>query len=264
MITANSVVDESWLQPFLVRLKDIIVVRIPRSATTVAVLLVAGVGCYVTSSMVHAQSGKGKSKPPKAASTAEVKQIDARLEKLQTTFASESTAIIDSYERSGQYERAKMLLEVLLKLDPNNASFKEKHSELEKQVLKGSEFDIKFDAGSDWTAVGTVYKDKAAHIEATGEYKLNLSATSLTADGFPSDNVMRDLVGRVPTGALMGMVVTEEHQSGKQAPDVFAIKSKHDFTPKQGGTLYIKVNAPPGSKCLGDLKIKLSGITRAS
>jgi hypothetical protein len=57
-------------------------------------------------STVPAQSGKGKARP-KPASPAEVKQIDQRLQKLQDTFEVESRAIIDGYEKNGQFERAK-------------------------------------------------------------------------------------------------------------------------------------------------------------
>ena len=223
-------------------------------ASILIVLLLAAV------STVAAQSGKGKPKIPKSNSSTEVKQIDARLQKLQDNFEIESKAIIDGYERSGQFDRAKFLLEVLLKLDPTNEDFKKKVTELDDQLLKTTEFEFKFESGSDWTPVGTVQKDKLTRVEASGDYKLIMSAANVTADGFPSENVMQDLVSRVPTGALMGMIVTEE----KQPPEPFAIKSKLEFTPKKEGVLYLKVNAPPGAKCVGDLKVKLGGVTRAS
>jgi len=218
----------------------------------------------VSVSTVLAQSSKNKPKPSKPVSSSEVKQIDMRLQKLQDTFENESKAIIDGYERSGQYDRAKFLLEVLLKLDPKNEDFKKKIAELDDHVLKSSEVDFKFETNSDWTPVGNVQKDKLIRVEASGEYKLILTASNLSADGFPTENVMRELVGRVPTGALMGMVVTEENQTGKQPPEPFPIKTKHEFTPKKDGVLFLKVNAPPGSKCVGDFKIKLSGVLRST
>ena len=238
--------------------------RYQRFGTISAALAIALTAVvFVSVSSVLAQSNKNKSKTSKPISSAEVKQIDVRLQKLQDTFETESKAIIDGYERSGQYDRAKFLLEVLLKLDPKNEEIKKKISELEDNVLKSSEVDFKFETSSDWTPVGNVHKDKLARVEAAGDYKLILTASNLNADGFPTENVMRDLVGRVPTGALMGMIVTEENQSGKQPPEPFTIKSKHDFTPKKDGVLFLKVNAPPGSKCIGDFRIKVSGISRA-
>ncbi len=246
-------------------LKDVIVARYLRYGTIPAVLaLVAFVVLTMSVPMVLAQSNKTKPKPSKSMSPNEVKQIDMRLQKLQDTFETESKAIIDGYERSGQYDRAKFLLEVLLKLDPKNEDLKKKIADLDDHLLKTTEFDLKFDTGSDWTPVGNVQKDKLARVEASGDYKLILTVSNMGPDGFPTENVMRDLVGRVPTGALMGMIVTEENQTAKQPPEAFTIKSKHEFTPKKDGTLFLKVNAPPGSKCIGELKIKLSGIVRAS
>jgi hypothetical protein len=241
------------------------VARYQRFGTISAALAIALTAVvFVSVSTVLAQSGKNKSKPSKPISSAEVKQIDVRLQKLQDTFETESKAIIDGYERSGQYDRAKFLLEVLLKLDPKNEEIKKKISELEDNLLKSSEVDFKFETSSDWTPVGNVHKDKLARVEAAGDYKLILTVSNMSADGFPTENVMRDLVGRVPTGALMGMIVTEENHSGKQPPEPFTIKSRHEFTPKKDGGLYLKVNAPPGSKCIGDFRIKVSGISRAT
>ena len=242
---------------------DVIVARLPRFGSYCMAL--TAVACFVWSLSVPAataQSGKSKSKPARPASSAEVKQIDARLQKLQDTFETESKAIIDGYERSGQYDRAKFLLEVLLKLDPKNEELKTKIADFEKLMLDKSGVDFKFDAGSDWTAVGLVMKDSQIRIEAAGEYKLILNMSNVSADGITTENPMRDLVGKVPTGALMGMVVTEENQQGKQPAEAFAIKSKHEFTAKKEGTLFLKVNVPPGSKCIGDLKIKMSGVVR--
>ena len=239
--------------------------RYQRFGTISAALAIALLAVvFVSVSSVLAQSSKNKSKPSKPVSSAEVKQIDMRLQKLQDTFETESKAIIDGYERSGQYDRAKFLLEVLLKLDPKNEELKKKIAELDDNVLKSSEVDFKFETNSDWTPVGNVHKDKLARVEAAGDYKLILTVSNMSADGFPTENVMRDLVGRVPTGALMGMIVTEENQSGKQPPEPFTIKSKHEFTPKKDGILYLKVNAPPGSKCIGDFRIKVSGISIAT
>jgi hypothetical protein len=256
---------------FLFLMKDVIVARQLRTGVNAATpaISLATVAIIISISLVLvstslAQSGKSKPKPVKPLTATENKQIDARLQKLQDTFENESKAIIEGYERSGQYDRAKFLLEVLLKLDPKNEDFKKKIADLDDQMLKSSEVDFKFDTSSDWTPVGTVQKDKLTRIEATGDYKLILSASTLNADGFPTENVMRDLVGRVPTGALMGMIVTEENQNGKQPPEPFTIKSKHEFNPKKEGVLFLKINAPPGAKCIGDLKLKVSGVTRPS
>jgi hypothetical protein len=216
----------------------------------------------ITDSHAVAQSGKGKSKAK--ASASEVKQIDQRLQKLQDNFETESTAIIEGYEKAGHYERAKFLLEVLLKLDPYNENIKKRIAENKDLILNQSEFEQRFDPGNDWTPIGNVYKDQPVRITASGEYRVTISAVAIGPNGFPTENIATELVASVPTGALMGMVVTEDSIKEKKPPEPFAIKTKYDFTPKQNGQLYLKVNLPPGSRCNGDLKIKLSGILRTS
>lgn len=218
-------------------------------------------------SFSQAQSAKSKSKTVKPLSPGDAKQFDARLQKLQDTFETESKAIIEGYEKSGQYDRAKFLLEVLLKLDPKNEEFRKKIDDLNEQSLKTTEFEMKFDTNSEWTPVGNVQKDRPVRIQASGDYKFMVTASNLSAEGFPTKEIMTDLVGGVPTGALMGMIVTDENRDNKpdrKTPDVFAIRSKHEFTPKKDGVLYLKINAPSGSKCIGDLKLKLNGVGRAS
>lgn len=241
--------------------KDGIVAHSQRFGMISTALILAVMGaCCLSVPFVNAQSTKTKPKPVKPLSPADSKRIDVRLEKLQETFASESTAIIDEYENSGQYERAKFLLEVLMKLDPKNDALKKRISDMDERILKRVEFDQKLNTAGDWTLVGNVQKDVPARIEASGEYKLNLVASNIGPDGFPTEDVTRDLVGKIPTGALMGMIVTEQNEKEKKAPEPFAVKSKHDFTPKQDGGLYLKVNVPPGTKCTGDLKLRLNGI----
>lgn len=230
------------------------------STALVLACLAAG---FVSLSDAKAQSGKGKSKP-KAVPPTDAKQIDARLEKLQATFEAESTAIIEGYEKAGQYERAKFLLEVLLKLDPANENVKKRIAQNEDHIHERVEFDQRFDVSSGWTLVGHAFKDQPARVSATGEFKLNISASGIGPNGFPSDDITQDLQSDIPTGALMGMIVTEASLREKKAPQPFAIKAKHEFTPKEDGHLYLRINVPPGSKCTGDLKLKISGIAQTS
>ena len=238
-------------------------VRFQRFGTmSTALTLAIFVAWCVSDPIVRAQTSKGKVKL-KPLTASEVKQIDNRLEKLQETFETESSAIIDGYERSGHYERAKFLLEVVLKLDPKNDSVKKRIAELDERILERTEFERRFDVSSEWTFVGTVNQDRAARVEATGEYKFSIVGASLGPGGFPSDDISRDLLPQIPTGALMGMILTEAMVKEKKTPEPFAIKSKYYFTPKMDVELYLKVNLPPGSKCNGDLKLKLSGIARA-
>lgn len=227
-----------------------------------ALTFAALAGWMFCAPMAKAQSAKSKPKL-KPLSASEVRQIDVRLEKLQETFETESTAIIEGFERSGQYERAKSLLEVILKLDPKNQRVAQRISELDDRILERTESERRFEVTGEWTLVGTVIKDKPARIEASGEYKLNLPAATLGPAGFPSGDLEHDLQPEIPAGALMGMIVTESNIKEKKPPPPFAIKTKYDFTPAQQGGLYLRMNLPPGSKSTGELKLKLYGIARS-
>ena len=213
--------------------------------------------------VLRAQSPKARQKA-KPLSSIEVKQIDERLEKLQQTFEAETTAIVEGYERTGHYERAKFLLEVLLKLDPNNETIKKRIVQNNDNLHEQVEFEQRFDVSGGWTFAGNVFKDLPARVVASGEYKLNIAVSNLGPNGFPQEDVSQDLQTHIPTGALMGMIVTESHLKEKKTPEPFSIKSKQEFTPKHNGELYLKLNVPPNSKCIGELKLKLSGIARAS
>lgn len=240
-------------------------VRLPRFGRFWILVLVVTVATWAVSDhFALGQSSKSKSKASKPLSVGDAKQMDARLEKLQETFSNESTAIIDGYERAGYYEKAKFLLEVMSKLDPKNDSLKKRITDMEERILERTEIDQKFNTASDWTMIGTVEKDRPSRVEATGDFKMTMPAVSINADGFSSEDPARDLIHKIPTGALMGVIVTEANQKEKKFPEPFAIKSKHDFTPKHDGDLYIKINAPPGAKCIGDLKLKLNGIGRGT
>ena len=234
--------------------------RVGRTSRTLMVSLLALILAGVT--FVHAQQSKTKAKSTKPMSAAEVKQIEARLDKLQDTISTEAAAIVDGYERAGQYERAKVLLEVLLKLDPKNESVKARINEMDERILDRSEFDHKLSVGADWMLVGTVRKDSPARVEASGDYKLALPTVSLGPDGFHTSDVMHDVIEQVPFGALMGMIVTEAGKKKKESPEPFTIKAKHEFTPKSDGQLYLKVNVPSNSKCTGELKLRLNGVAR--
>lgn len=229
----------------------------------VALLAVVFTTWFLLGPAVEAQSGKSKIKP-KPATAGEVRQIDVRLEKLQETFESESTAIIEGYERTGHYERAKSLLEVLHKLDPKNDSFKKRIAEMDERILERTEFERRFDTSGDWTFVGIVNKDRPARIEASGDFRVEIPTVSLGPAGYPGEDVRRDLLSAIPTGALMGMVVTEAGLKEKKPLEPFTIKAKYEFTPKQDGELYLKINLPPGSRSTGELKLKLCGIVRAT
>lgn len=206
------------------------------------------------------QTGAAKSKSSKSkGSTPNVRQLDTRVQEMQAQLLKDATDIAKGYEDAGEYDRAKWLLEVLEKLDPKLPGLQAKIDQLKEKSLESSEFEYEMDVSKGWTpAVGMVFKDRIARVEAAGEYQFVTSLT-VTPEGLPASDTGTDLVGGVPVGALIGIIVNPENRKpGKP----FEIKSKREWTPRETGLLQLKVNVPNGHKCTGKLTIKLGGIAK--
>ena len=210
-------------------------------------------------------SVKSRAKP---ANPPELKRLDAKVEEVRESFLRDTTKLIKSFEDVGQFERAKVLLEALQKLDPKNEPVKNKLAELNKQILDTSEFEIDIDPGESWQPVGMVAKGKALRILVSGDYKLLTSITA-TADGAPSDNPAEDLIPHVPFGAVMAVIANpgaadgpDGNRQNNQRPRPFTVGSEYERPAEQDGLLYLKVNVPPGAKCTGSLEAKISGATK--
>lgn len=206
---------------------------------------------------------KPKTKP---VNPAEIKRLDTKLEEVSGAFVRDTTSLITAYEAIGQYERAKVIVEALQKLDPKNDQIREKLAELSERILDVNEFEIEIEPGAAWQPVGLVSRERPVRVEVTGDYKLSASVTT-TADGVPSANPAQDLIAGVPLGAVMGVVLPADDpsragQGGRQndkQPKPFLIGSRFERAVDREGVLYVKVNLPPGTKCVGELKARVSG-----
>jgi hypothetical protein len=231
------------------------------------VLTVAAVAMVAPGLMSPVVAADPPTKPKtKPVNPAEIKRLDTKLEEVSGAFIRDTTSLITSYEAIGQFERAKVIVEALQKLDPKNEQIKAKLTELSQQILDANEFELEIEPGSAWKAVGLVSRERPIRVEVTGDYKLSASVTT-TADGVPSANPALDLVAGVPLGAVMGVVLpvdepTQAGQGGRQndkQPKPFLIGSRFERGVDRDGMLYLKVNLPPGTKCVGELKARVSG-----
>ena len=227
----------------------------------IALCLVA----LATPALGQQSTAKSKARP---ANPPELKRLDAKVEEVRESFLRDTTKLILSFEDAGQYERAKMLLESLQKLDPKNQVVSSKIAELNRQMLDASEFEIDIDPGESWQPVGLVAKGKPLRILVSGDYKLLTSITA-TADGAPSDNPAEDMIPHVPFGAVMAVIANPAaaggpngSQQNNQQPKPFKVGSTYERPADQDGLLYLKVNVPPGAKCTGRLEAKISGATQ--
>jgi len=236
-------------------------------------LRITRTACLVSagSASAHAQGSAAKpggtAKPnTKKINPLEVKRLDARLDEVRDSFLRDTTTLILSYENLGQYERAKTLLESLQKLDPRNEPIKAKLNELNAKIIESNEFEVELATDESWQPIGAVTKDGLLRIRVTGDYNLTVSLTSLGPDGLPTANPAEDLVANVPLGAVMG-VITPAGSAGNQndkPPRPFAVGASFDKPADRDGILHLKVNVPPGARCTGSLRVKVSGPDRPS
>lgn len=207
-----------------------------------------------------------KTKPP---SPAEMRRLDAKLAAVSESFLRDTTTLIASYENAGQFDRAKLILEVLQKLDPKNEAIQAKLKSLNERIMESTLQDLDLDADAQWTAIGRVVKGRPIRIEASGEYKVTATVETGPA-GMPSANPVTDLVAGVPLGALMGVILpapdsaaVDQRPGANQQPRPFAVGVAYDRPADRDGILYLKVNVPPGAKCTGGLKARVSGADKS-
>jgi len=219
-------------------------------------------------SQLHAQPAakaagqKGKAKP---GNPQEVKRLDARLDEVRDAFLRETTTLITSYESLGQYDRARMLLESLQKLDPRNEPIKAKLGELNEKILESTEIPLDLVPGAAWLPAGPVTRDRPLRIRIAGQYKL-IMTTELGPEGAVS-GAGDDFVTAVPLGAVMGMIAPlgpsgQPASQGDRPPRPFTVGASHDKPADRDGVLFLRINVPPGAKCTGKLAARVSGPER--
>lgn len=200
----------------------------------------------------------------KPASPAEVAKLDAKMKDVSESFLRDTTALISSYEDIGEYDRAKVLLEALRKLNPGNEAVKKKLTDLDRRQLDAAEFAVEIDPGKPWVAVGAVRKDRPLRIRVTGEYRFTASAT-VGANGMPAKEPASDLVPGVALGALLGVIAPPagggERQPGRP-PKPFLVGSEYERPAEADGVLYLKANVPVDATCTGRLEARISGATK--
>ena len=254
-------------------LEESIVTRLSRfSLFGVCAIALLSVVYLSQDSVVRAQTSKSKSKP-KPVNPTEVKKLDTRLEEVQRSFLKDTDSIIKGYEDNGQFDRAKVLLEVLQKLDPKNELIKKKLEHLDDQILESTEFDLDLDPSKSWQPVGLVVKDRLYRIEVDGDYKF-ITTSTVGPEGFPTKDPANDMVS-APLGAVVAVIVPPGGATAggggggggggnNRQPNAFFVGAKLEQAAQRDGMLLLKVNVPAGSKCTGKLKVKVGGVNKST
>ena len=217
----------------------------------------------LTGPLAATASQPGTKARQRPANPPELKRLEAKAEEVRESFLRDTTNLIKSFEDVGQYDRAKLLLEALQKLDPQNDVVKTKLTDLSDRILDASEFEVNLDLGKSWQPIGAVEKGKPLRIRVSGDYKL-VANIEASPDGAPSANPAEDLIPHVPFGAVMGVVADADatNRSSDKQPRPFTVGSQYEKPADRDGVLFLKVNVPPGAKCTGRLTALVSGATK--
>jgi hypothetical protein len=234
-----------------------------------AVTILFAVACWLAGAALPAAAQGTSKNNARSSPAAEVKRLDAKLEEVRESFLRDTNQLIKAYEDVGQFDRAKALLDALLKLDPQNEPIKAKLAQLNKEMLDANEFDFDLDPASSWQPVGAVSRGRTLRIKVEGKYKVRASVEA-GPDGAPGNDPAQDLIPSVPFGAVMA-VITNPGTGGRpdagagnaQQPKPFTVGSSFERPADRDGMLYLKVNVPPGAKCTGGLTARISGAAPA-
>lgn len=222
-----------------------------------AALLVVG----VTPALAVAQPPRSTGRKP---SPAEIKRLDSQLNDAYGVFLNQTVDLITSYENLGQFDRAKVIVEALSKLDPENEKMKAKIADLEKQMLEAGVFEVSIMPGDGWQAIGAVSQGDAVRVQITGEYRFQ-AVGATNADGITGNSPETDFMRGIPLGAVMGVIAPPTTAGGDkkdEKPRPFVVGANYDKRADKDGVLYLKANLPVGAKCTGRLEAKITGPRR--
>ena len=206
--------------------------------------------------------GQGKSTSKKSAKgnrgkpSGNTKALDIQADQVQATFTKEADELAWKYFDAGYPDKAKSLLESVLAVNPEAPNIQQKLDKVKEGILTSNEFEIDLNPSQGWKPSNVMVEEKrSVRIKAEGTYRFETGASGVTAAGFPDKDAGEDMIPGIACGALMGVVIGD----GKPGKPFLIGELLENFTPKESGTLLLRINAPPGNKNSGKLRITISG-----
>lgn len=230
---------------------------------SLAIRIRAGLPILISLSLLSGvECASAQTRRPRAGSPGSVQALDNRAESLERDYVTGLLDLAGEYEQAGQVDKARETLQAILKLKPDTQSVKDKLQELDNVVFDAHSTTVDVDVARSWVATGVVVtRDQKIRLSAEGTYHYIVNDTVGPA-GFASQDKLQDMAAGVPAGALMGIIIPAPKQGQRKPPEPgepFAIGANLDFTPRENGALLLRVNAPPGAKCIGKLRVTISG-----
>jgi len=209
---------------------------------------------------------------PLEATAQSTRALDAKAEQLREEFVRETGLLAEEYERAGDSDKAVSLLRQILDIRPDLPKVRDRIKEIQERRLSENVNSAEVDVSKGWIGpIVAVQKGQAFRLSVSGDYRLIYNAT-LTPDGAtPSDDITSGMVGGIPFGKLMAVVIDpssgNQNQPGrggrrggqKNQPEPFVVGSEAEISPENTGLLYLRVNVPANSRATGKLKVTLSG-----
>ena len=201
------------------------------------------------------KSSKKSTKPGRKGALANTKNLDVRADQIQSNFARDAEELAGQYLEAGHLEKAKELLEAVLAVNPQATNIQKKLEQIKEGILNSNDNDFELNPSLGWQSTGAVvFEGRGLRIKAEGTYRFDAQAVGISAAGLSEKDPATEMVAGIPCGALVGVIVGDQ-KSGKP----FLVGESLDLTPKETGILMLRVNAPPGNKNSGRLKISVSG-----
>ena len=201
---------------------------------------------------VRAQKSTAKRDKDKAAN---VTAVDVRAQAAQDEFLRTAAELARDYEDLEEFEKAQDVLKTMLKLVPDSSQIQEKIDALEQTRISGNEMVVEVDASKGWTPTNvSVQKGKVIKFASTGEFRIVFNQT-IGPQGISGEDVKTDLIANAPLGGVIGLIVDEKGKSSEP----FTIGEGAEFKADSGGQVFVRVNVPPQSKCIGKLKVTITG-----
>ncbi len=217
--------------------------------------------------MVAFQVGLVDAQTRRPRNTASVREQESNAKKAELQYLSQLAGLAEAYEQNGDFDNAVKTLQRILKISPSSQKVRDKIKELENKVFENNQRELEIDSSKGWIVTGVkVTKGEPVRIVAKGSYKFIVN-TDLGPDGFPTGDIVREMGAGVKCGALMGSIVAPARPGGRPSSrsanakpgKPFTVGSEFELKPDRDGVLMLKLNVPPGSKCIGKVKVTIAG-----
>jgi hypothetical protein len=206
--------------------------------------------CILMQAVATAQTSRDRQRDDDKPSA---KALEVRLEKAEEALVNEYKDVAIEFYKQGDKEKSMAMLERLRQLSPQLDGLKERIGAITEELMQENAADIEVDTRKTWELVGEVSEGKPFRLQAAGEYKMTFS-TTVTVDGLQEQKDSKEFLSDAPLGCLLGIIV-----SGGKPGKPFPVMSELEHVPKKGGQFFLKVNVPPGTRCIGKLKVHASG-----